>query len=100
MSKIQSYFGVSFGSLREGADLDPRAETGSTVGWNRLLIELFWPKWLQEGLNETLAYRAELTLWQLKQIFLMFSALFFFLQCNEVSHDRHNHSDFSTVQCI
>ena len=41
MLKIQSYFLVSYGSLREGADLDLRAEIGSSVGWNRLLIGLF-----------------------------------------------------------
>ena len=33
---------------------------GPSVGWNNLLIVL---KWLQEGLNETLACRAELALW-------------------------------------
>ena len=26
------------------ADLVPRDEVGPSVGWNSLLIELFWPK--------------------------------------------------------
>ena len=41
---------------------------GPTVGWNSLLLSVAFLaqialKWLQEGLNQTLASRAELTLW-------------------------------------
>ena len=45
------------------ADLVVRAEMGPSVGWNSLLIELFGLFGLQEGLNQTLACRAEFILW-------------------------------------
>ena len=62
------------------ADLDLRPVMGRGVGWNSLLIELFWPKLCSNGSkrgNQTL----ELTLWAtgifgLKQIFLILSVAY------------------------
>ena len=57
--------------------LDPRGEMGPSMGWNSLLMGLFWSNLCSNdsgALNQTLAFRAELALRGLKQIFLIFSA--------------------------
>ena len=44
VSKIQSYLRVWFGVQLTRVDLDPRAEMDPSVGWNSLLMGLFWIK--------------------------------------------------------
>ena len=53
------------------ADLDPRAEMGPKVGWNSLLIGLFWPKLCSDGSRTGLflTCMAELALWAETDLF-------------------------------
>ena len=50
--KMRPFRWVKYSPIRiwlSRADLDPRDEMGTSVGWNSLLIELFWPKLCSNG---------------------------------------------------
>lgn len=52
------------------ADLDPQAEVSSMVGWNRLLIGLFWLEFCSFGMKSWIGALGR------NQIFLIYSVSF------------------------
>ena len=73
--KYSPIFGSNLAPLNQGQYspiswgwFGPRAEMGPTVGWNNLLIELFWPKLCSNGPRKGWIDPSGL-----KQVFLIFS---------------------------
>ena len=93
--KYSPIFGSNLAPLNQGQYspisygwFGPRAEMGPTVGWNSLLIELFWPKlcskgsrkgWIRlwpTGLNWHFHFRAETDLFNFQCIIVYTSGKF------------------------